>query len=1219
MNPVEQGAEALDSLVGRVADEFVARLGRGEKPDVEDYAARHPEAADELRRVLRSVEVLHALTPDSAPSDAGELPHLGQLGDYRILRQVGRGGMGIVYEAEQISLRRRVALKVLPFASALDARRLQRFKNEALAVAHLDHPNIVAVLATGCERGVHFYAMRFVEGQTLADLIQSLREQAGRRTAGSKGKARPAGAAEGAGRQPSTVDEPRGGRQAPAGADTRPVAALTTEVSNASGTFVRLIANVGVQVAEGLEYAHQCGITHRDVKPANLLLDTHGAVCISDFGLAHVGTDGNLTMTGDLLGTLRYMSPEQVMAQRVPVDHRTDIYSLGVTLYELLTLQPPFDGRDRQEVLRQIAFDEPVPPRRRNRAVPADLETIVQKAMAKNPAERYPTARALADDLKRFLADQPIQARRPGPVQRLAKWARRHRAVVTTAAATLVLALAATTGLVWAERNRTAAAYEGERQQHRRAEENLQEAERQKQAAEGQKQLADQRRDEAERQRDRAQQLQLLAEQRELAARQNLYAAQLVLVQHAWERRHIGRMIELLEAQRAPEGPDLRGFEWYYWWNQCQGGRSTLQPPGEPVFASALAPDGRTLATGGPAGTIKLWDVPGRRLSSKLSWPGATVIALAFAPDGKTLAAAADLGRSDGGRIRLWDLASGQDTRTFGPPGFEVLSLAYSPDGKVLALGEVKALATFPSPGEVTLWDAAEGRKLRTCGRDLETVSGVAFSPDGKTLAGVNGAHVSPYGSGTGGTPALRLWDPATSQEKASLVFDDFPASSVAFSPDGKTVAVGGLGAVKLCEAATAKEQATLPAGPGMVWSLAFSPDGKTLATANDDDTVRFWDMAARAPFASRWHRSVTSVAYGPDGRTVASAGGGAVELWTVPRGEGPAAWARHGGWVTALAFAADGKRLVSGSYDGTAKAGDFQAAALDKPLAAFGSGPHARIRAMALSPDGTRLATGGDQLDLWDVATGLRRAALKGHATWVMSAAFAPGGDLLVTADADGVLKLWDGHTGAELATFQVYPPMRPVGPTAGDRTEWNGGANYVTGLAFSPDGKVLVAAGSKGVKLWDVRTRRPLPGLKQDTTCHLFCTFSRDGTLLATARGMVLGIGGATGGGGNDITLWDPATGMVRAVLSAHGFTPASLAFSPDGKTLATGGSDGQIMLWSVAARQELATLPGHDGSVVAVAFDPSGQVLASGGGDGAVRLWYAPRADAPRPKNP
>jgi serine/threonine protein kinase/Flp pilus assembly protein TadD len=406
---------------------YLDAVKAGRRPDRRQFLARYPEIAEVLAECLDGLEFILGAAADLPLPIPNQADILGgpaseprpavPLGDFHILREVGRGGMGVVYEAEQLSLRRRVALKVLPFASALDARQLQRFQNEAQAAAHIHHTNIVPVYAVGCERGVHYYVMEYIEGQTVAALIRDLRQQAGLESVAP----------------------------GPPSADTAPTLAaeLSTQRSSRSPGFFRTVASLGLQAAEALEHAHELGVVHRDIKPANLLVDVRGHLWITDFGLAHIQGDTKLTMTGDLVGTLRYMSPEQALAWPGLVDHRTDIYSLGITLYELLTLEPAFRGRDRQEVLRRIEREEPQSPRRRSPAIPVDLETIVLKALAKEPQARYATARELADDLRRFLEDRPIRARKPGLGQRTVRWARRHKPVVVSATAVLVLAVLA--------------------------------------------------------------------------------------------------------------------------------------------------------------------------------------------------------------------------------------------------------------------------------------------------------------------------------------------------------------------------------------------------------------------------------------------------------------------------------------------------------------------------------------------------------------------------------------------------------------------------------------------------------------------------------------------------------------------------------------------------------------------------------------------------------
>ena len=442
-----------DPRVLQAAREYLAELEAGRVPDRLAYLARHPDLATALAECFDGIEMAHAVAVVMVPLAPHEPePPSSTLGDFQIVREVGRGGMGIVYEAVQLSLGRRVALKVLPFAAGLDARHLQRFRTEAHAAAGLHHTNIVPVHAVGCERGVHFYAMQLIDGRSLAEVIHEMRGETNPPEAAATG---------------STIDLHAG--------PTR-VGSSSVRASQRSGRALesfRTAARLVAQVADALNYAHEAGVVHRDVKPANLLLDGKGTVWVTDFGLAQVAADVTVTQTGDVLGTLRYMSPEQAAGQRVLVDHRTDVYSLGATLYELLTLEPIFSGQDRRALLHQILEEEPRPPRQLDRSIPVELETIVLKAVAKVPEERYATAAEMAADLRRFLDEQPILARRPSLVERARKWMRRHPSVVGAAVVFLVfviVVLGATTALVASEKARTVAAYHREMERADQAE-----------------------------------------------------------------------------------------------------------------------------------------------------------------------------------------------------------------------------------------------------------------------------------------------------------------------------------------------------------------------------------------------------------------------------------------------------------------------------------------------------------------------------------------------------------------------------------------------------------------------------------------------------------------------------------------------------------------------------------------------------------------------------
>ncbi|QOV90099.1 serine/threonine-protein kinase [Humisphaera borealis] len=407
--------------VDLIAEEFAARYRRGERPAISEYTDRHPELTEQIRNALQSVAMMERMNvARRSQSGLAITPTLERVGDFRIVRELGRGGMGVVFEAVQESLGRRVAIKILSASAVLDPTRLARFEQEARAAARLHHTNIVPIFGVGQQGDIHYYVMQCIDGQGLGQVTRSLASAAS--ATRDRGRARKS-----SGPKPGHPAEP----QTPA------VQSLSQRTPT---EHYKWVADIGAQVADALQYAHDRGVLHRDVKPANLILDDAGIVWVADFGLAKVGNDSNVTRTGDIIGTLQYMAPEAIDKK---VDARSDIYGLGLTLYELLTLQPPYRDTGPAELIRLISTASPASPRSINPAIPRDLETIVLKAIAREPSHRYPTAVAMERDLRAFIAGRSISARRVSPWERAWRWSRRNRAVAALLVATTLSILTA--------------------------------------------------------------------------------------------------------------------------------------------------------------------------------------------------------------------------------------------------------------------------------------------------------------------------------------------------------------------------------------------------------------------------------------------------------------------------------------------------------------------------------------------------------------------------------------------------------------------------------------------------------------------------------------------------------------------------------------------------------------------------------------------------------
>jgi len=637
----------------RLAEDFVARFRAGERPSLEEYAAQLPDRAGEVRDLFPALVEMEQLKPVTADQTGGYTPAVApsdpvQLGDFRILRRVGQGGMGVVYEAIQESLGRHVALKLLPAEALLDPQKLERFRREAQSAAKLHHTNIVPVFGTGEADGRHFYAMQFIGGHPLDAVIDEVKRLKGTSPATPQPE-----------RAVSVVAEALvTGTFAAAVADSSPT--VTHAVSPPAGSpssvsdtsvisspplsgsghsYWATVAHLGAQVADGLAYAHVQGIQHRDIKPANLILDLRGTVWITDFGLAKASdADHDLTQMGDIVGTLRYMAPERFEGAG---DHRADIYALGLTMYELLTLTPAFTASNRAKLVEQVIAANPPRPRSINLAIPNDLETIVLKAIARDPAMRYQSAGELADDLRRYQEDRPILARRASSAEQAFRWCRRNKAVASLMAAVmLVFALGA--GVSW-----YFAVQAARKEKDARDEAALKEDEKKKVIAEQGKVLAEQER-----------------------TSQLLYLARMADAGVAYQDNRIGRVLELLaETTPAAGEPDRRGWEWHFLRRATTSSARIVplpkvehrpfQPneiPPESYTFVWLSADARTviLNRGGLAPGLERWDLTdGKRTGS---WPG---LFGQVSPDGRFLLSGVPVPGKDEERWVVRDLDGG--------------------------------------------------------------------------------------------------------------------------------------------------------------------------------------------------------------------------------------------------------------------------------------------------------------------------------------------------------------------------------------------------------------------------------------------------------------------------------------------------------------------------------------------------------------------------------
>jgi serine/threonine protein kinase/WD40 repeat protein len=1184
-----------EERLGEAVEAYLALAESGHPPEPETFASSYPDLGDELVEALEGLSLLRGLVGKSG--EHGRLEVGRRLAGYRIVRELGYGGMGVVYEAVHVDLDRPVALKVLDARATPDSGAVRRFQEEAKTAAGLHHTHIVPVFDVGHVGGLCYYAMQRIEGSGLDRVVRALRRD--RSTAAGSASSRTGPRAGGA---PAVTGGDAGGLTASWSTTSQSLPARQRHDRDEAPAFVpprgnayfRWVAEAGRQAAQALAHAHRRGVIHRDIKPSNLLVDARGTIWVTDFGLARRLADPSLTRTDSLLGTPKYMSPEQ--AKGTPIDARSDVFSLGATLYELLTLCPPFDGRSAAELAQQIGERDPAAPRSVDARIPRDLETIVLKALAKRAGDRYGDATELAEDLSRYLHMEPVKARRIGPVGRAWRLARRHpalTAVSLSAAATIVAVATVAYVRVIEERNLA-----------RRA------------AATTQNALAEAKAANRATQKAMRQQLLASAALARISPVPDRRDQGLALIRRAAGLAPDAAMRSLLRAE-AVELLSLRDIE--------------AQPEVAigPSRGLAFGPTGGRLAVlAEDDSTVAFWDTatharlgrpveagprPDRAGQRRTRPPGGF-----FWLPPPRLAAAGPLTAvlwPDGHGLRLLDTATGAVALDLKMTNRELRALYASTSSAGLRLVTVEALRVGggeppsrdrpPRSGIRTmLWDPSRPDEALATLQERPPEEGrppiplVALAPDGETLA-------TAWAGDT--PPVVTLWS-ARDGSKLDEIDSGAPLTALAVGPDKLLAAAGG-GAVRLWQLESKSALAVIAPQQALVVHLGFSSDGTLLAVAGRGTGIELWDPAANQLVAALpTPHPVTDLAFSPVRRTLVAAQPASAIAWQV---SDPVVRVRLAGLQsppTSLAFGPEGVLgMASVLGDGPARFWDPE-----RCPSTVHAVEHLAAAALTADERDWLAAVGGELLRLEGPKRqvkdrielrGARPPALPGRrnrgeppAARVQALARTPD-DRVVAAVRFNEVLLWraDGAGGLRpVAVDMSAGRTAPRGPRGGPFPV------YWKQVALSPSGdRLFLLAGWDGeLQCWS---------LSDDHVQRAWTAPVQADAMALSPDGTTVALGERSG----TVRLLDAYDGTMRSRLEPvdeHEGPAQALAFAPSGRVLAVGTKAGLVRLWQLGGRrpEPLVRLPGHRGAVLALTYDRAGRRLASGGEDKTVDVW-------------